>query len=173
MKSMERDMEKIEKAKDVINIGLKAETETERMLSNFAHAPFDLDGKHYGSVEGFWQSLKFPEDSEEREEVANLIGGKAKRAGKKVGEVVEIEYQGERIKVGSSGHHELMKKAIKAKLEQNPNILKLLLDTGDKKITHIFKAPDGKVLPDSKAIPGKIFSQILMDLREEFKKEQD
>jgi hypothetical protein len=44
-----------------------------------------------------------------------------------------------KIKASSPEHHRLMYKAIKAKLEQNPKALKLLLETGNKKITHILK----------------------------------
>jgi predicted NAD-dependent protein-ADP-ribosyltransferase YbiA (DUF1768 family) len=54
---MEKELEFIprpETEKNIINIGFKGETETERMLSNFAHTPFELDGVRYESVEGFW-----------------------------------------------------------------------------------------------------------------------
>jgi len=161
-----------ENYKDAINISSKGGTETERMLSNFANTPFDLDGVHYESVEAFWQSIKFPEGSEGRIKTAALIGAKAKKVSKLVKDINVIEYQGQVIKVGSAEHHELMKRAIRAKLEQNPAVLKLLLATGDKQITHILKTPDGKILPDSKTIPGAVFSQILMDLREEFKQQR-
>jgi len=157
----------------IINIGFKAGTETERQLSNFANTPFDLDGAHYESVEGFWQSIKFPEGSEERKKIAGLIGGKAKKAGNPAKDVTEIQYQGQTIEVGSSEHHLLMKKAIRAKLEQNPEVLKLLLETGNSKITHILIAPDGKIVPDSKTIPRAVFCQILMDLREEFRQKME
>ncbi len=159
--------------KNIVNIGLRGETEAECMLSNFAHTPFDLDGVHYESVEAFWQSIKFPEGSKDRAETAGLVGGKAKRAGKFTIGIREIDYQGQRIEVGSPEHHDLMKRAIRAKLEQNPEVLKLLLDTGDKQITHVLKTPDGKILPDSKTIPGAVFSQILMDLRQEFKQQME
>jgi hypothetical protein len=49
-----------------------------------------------------------------------------------------------------------MKRAIKAKLEQNPDILQTLLDTGDKKLTHIvFTRHENEkfILHDSKTIP--------------------
>jgi predicted NAD-dependent protein-ADP-ribosyltransferase YbiA (DUF1768 family) len=101
-----------------------------------------------------------------------LFGKEAKKAGRRAGDIKEIEYQGQKIKVGSPEHHELMKRAIRAKLEQNPEVLKLLLDTGDKPITHVLKTPDGRILPDSKTIPGTVFSQILMDLREEFRQRE-
>ncbi len=158
-----------ETERDVVNISSKGETETERILSNFAHTPFELDGNHYESVEGFWQSIKFPEGSHERKKVANLVGSEAKRAGEQTRDVTEIGYQGQTIKVGSPEHHELMRRTIRAKLEQSPSALELLLDTGDKKITHVLKAPGGRRLPDSKTIPGTVFSQILMDLREQFR----
>lgn len=158
---------------NIINIGLKGETETDCMLSNFAHTPFELDGVYYESVEGFWQSIKFPEGSEDRVKTAALIGGEAKKAGKRTKNFNTLEYQGQTIEVGSPEHHALMKRAIKAKLEQNPQVLKLLLDTGNKQITHILKTPDGRILPDSKTIPGAVFSQILMDLREAFKRKNN
>jgi hypothetical protein len=62
-----------------------------------------------------------------------------------------------------------MKRAIKAKLEQNPEVLKLLLETRNKQITHILIAHDGSLIPDSKTIPSAVFCSILMELREEFK----
>lgn len=173
MKQELKFIPKPEIEKNIINIGLKGETETERTLSNFAHTPFELDGVHYESVEGFWQSIKFPEGSEDRVKTAGLIGSEAKKTGKRTRGINTIEYQGQTIKVGSSEHHELMKRAIRAKLEQNPRVLKLLLDTGNQQITHILKIPDGRILPDSKTIPGAIFSQILMDLREELKQRKE
>lgn len=168
-----KSIPKQETEKNIVNIGSKSETETERMLSNFAHTPFDLDGVYYESVEAFWQSIKFPEGSKDRVETAGLVGGKAKRAGKRTRGIREIEYQGQKIEVGSPEHYDLMRRAIMAKLEQNPGVLKLLLDTGDKQITHVLKTPDGRILPNSKTIPGAVFSQTLMDLRQEFKQQME
>src|SRR5437588_11958893 len=31
------------------------------LLSNFAATPFNFRGKHYASLEGFWQMMKYPE----------------------------------------------------------------------------------------------------------------
>ena len=33
------------------------------LLSNFAETPFVFRGKRYRSIEGFWQMMKYPEDS--------------------------------------------------------------------------------------------------------------
>ena len=162
--------QQVNKPKETINIGFKGETETEQMLSNLAPTPFELNGKSYASVEGFWQSLKFSEKNDERNKIANLSGIEAKKAGRKAKEVREFEYQSQKFQVGSEEHQELMRKAIKAKLEQNYHVLNLLLKTGDKKITHILKTPDGQILPDSKTIPRAKFCDFLMELREEFRK---
>jgi hypothetical protein len=62
-----------------------------------------------------------------------------------------------------------MKRVIRAKLEQNPHILKLLLDTGNTEIIHRPVRKDGTPYPDSTTVPEKIFSGFLMELREEFR----
>ena len=35
------------------------------LLSNFAATPFDYRGKRYASLEGLWQSMKYPESPED------------------------------------------------------------------------------------------------------------
>ena len=50
-----------------------------RLISNFAPTPFELDGRVYASVEGFWQGLKFP-SAADRRRIAELSAGAAKRA---------------------------------------------------------------------------------------------
>lgn len=62
-----------------------------------------------------------------------------------------------------------MRRAIRAKLEQNSNVLSLLLATGDTPIVHDPKRKDGSSYPDSTTIPAKVFSQILMTIRDELK----
>lgn len=151
-----------------INIGSRGTTDTEKLLSNFAPTPFVFWGEEYASVEGFWQSLKFPKHSERRK-VAKLVGADAKRAGRDAPKHSTFIWQGQIIQVGSPEHHQLMRGAIKAKLKSNRKILKLLLATGNEELTHILRDKEGKVLPDSRTIPGAIFCRILMDLRTEFR----
>jgi hypothetical protein len=167
----EQELNQLEnQIEEIVNVNSTSENETEKVLSNLAHTPFNMDDKHYESVEGFWQGLKFPEGSGEREKIAELFGVEAKKAGRKAENLTEFEYQGKKFQIGSKGHQELIKKAITAKLEQNPFVLNLLLKTGTKKITHILKNSEGQISPDSKTIPGEKFCQILMDLREDFRK---
>lgn len=151
-----------------LNISSRGKTETERLLSNYAETPFVFWGESYASVEGFWQSLKFPKISDRRR-VAQLTGIEAKRAGREAPKSDTFIWQGSIIKVGSAAHHQLMRGALKAKLKQNRQVLKMLLATGDEPFTHILRDKDGNPLPDSKSIPGEVFCRILMELRSEFR----
>lgn len=153
----------------IVNVGSHGESETERMLSNFAPTPFELDGRTYQSVESFWQGLYFPEGSLERDEIAGISGGQAKRAGKlKRGGLTHVVYQGKPVEIGSPEHHELMRQALRAKFSQNRLAFDHLLSTAGSTITHVLTRSDGTIIPDSRSIPGRVFSQILMGLREDF-----
>src|SRR5580693_3219632 len=49
-----------------INVTSAADSESVRLIANFADTPFYLHERWYGSVEGFWQSLKFRSDADRR-----------------------------------------------------------------------------------------------------------
>ncbi len=123
------------------------------VFSNFAATPFCLDHKCYASVEGFWQSLKYPDPdfSQEprhevtewsftRAEVEQMVGFTAKDAGD-AANLVYKRYSFEFISYGnnffnhkdfaegSNFHYRLIKSAMIAKLKQNPAALKLLMKT--------------------------------------------
>lgn len=64
------------------------------LLSNFAATPFEFRGRHYASLEGFWQAMKYPEGPDDprakfpglewkhtRDEVAQMTAFDAKAAG--------------------------------------------------------------------------------------------
>jgi hypothetical protein len=100
----------------------------------------------------------------------------AKSAGKEVQNIKTLSYQWKEIVVGSDEHHQLLKRALRAKLAQNPDILQILLDTGDKKLDHIVftRHKDWKhILHDSKTIPGEKFAQLYTELRDEFRYQKD
>ena len=103
--------------------------ETQKKLSNLYPSSFILDGIEYASVEAFRMSTKYPATDPRHVEIRQLSGLKAKTAGRDARLSKSIEYQGERIRIGSPEHHALLKRALRAKLEQNPDILKALLDT--------------------------------------------
>jgi predicted NAD-dependent protein-ADP-ribosyltransferase YbiA (DUF1768 family) len=128
-----------------------------KLISNFAHAPFELDGEEYASVEGFWQGLKF-EKRADRRRIAELSGKQARNAGEEQPYGESITYAGEAIPVGTWRHWELMERACRAKFTQNDEAREALLATGNRPLTH-------RVRRDSKSIPGVIMADIWMRIR--------
>jgi len=123
------------------------------LLSNFAPTPFEFRGKRYASLEGFWQMMKYPEGEDDpratfsglswpytREQVAQLTAFDAKRAGDaaeknmKRMEIDWVTFEGKRMKYREPGEGEFYKLIVAAtyeKVQQNPEVKKTLLSTGD------------------------------------------
>ena len=123
------------------------------ILSNFAAAAVELDGKKYPSLEGFWQMMKYPEGTGDerakfpdlawkftREQVSQMLGFDAKHAGSLAEQNMKkmninwVTYQGKKLpyRVSEKGdHYKLIRRAMIAKLDQNPEVKRLLLATGD------------------------------------------
>jgi len=123
------------------------------ILSNFAATPFEMDGKRYASVEGFWQMMLYPEGKGDertkdkrgtwkftREQVAQMTAFEAKSAGTLAEENMKTlgidwaSYNGKRFpyrSVTPGEHYKLIVAAMRAKLEQNPEVKRILLATGD------------------------------------------
>ncbi len=150
-----------------INVASNSQNLTEALLSNLAYTPFSLDGRDYASVEAFWQWLKYANE-EERKRIATLSGIESKKVWNNGDNTERFEYNGVMYLVWSEEHQHLMRRAIRAKMEQNSNVLSLLLATGNTPIIHDPKKKDGTSYPDSTTIPAKVFSQILIDMREKF-----
>jgi predicted NAD-dependent protein-ADP-ribosyltransferase YbiA (DUF1768 family) len=127
------------------------------LISNFAQTPFDLDGQRYASVEGFWQSLKFP-DPMKRHEVAALHGGEARAARFSAPDTDTFEYCGRTVRVGTADHWDLMRAACEAKFAENAAARAALLTTGSRPLTH-------RTRRDSRTIPGVVMSDIWMTIR--------
>jgi len=123
------------------------------LLSNFAATPFTFHDKRYASLEGFWQMMKYPENTSDprarfpglqwvytRNEVAQLTSFDAKRAGDsaernmKVMGITWVSFEGEKIEyraVGNSRFYDLIVAATREKIRQNPEVQKVLLATGN------------------------------------------
>jgi predicted NAD-dependent protein-ADP-ribosyltransferase YbiA (DUF1768 family) len=123
------------------------------VLSNFAATPFVFRGKKYASLEGLWQSLKYPESPDDpraqgvnvswnhsRDEVAAMVAFEAKEAGDQAGENMQVlgidwvTFEGERIRYrgpGQGRYYRIIEAATRAKLKQNPEVERVLLATGD------------------------------------------
>ena len=152
------------------------------LLSNFAATPFEFHGKKYASLEGFWQAMKYPEDADDprakaewkytREQVAQLTGFDAKRAGdvgsdnmKKLG-IDWVSFEGKRFEYRPKipgEQYRLIVEATRAKVEQNPEVRRVLLATG----TLVLK-PDHRQEAD--AVAAWRYYDILMLLRAELQK---
>jgi len=156
---------------EIINIWGRPEAqEIEKKLSNLYPSPFTLDGVEYASVEAFRMYIKYPEWYANRESIRELSSLKAKMSWDDSKFIRSFKYHWEEIEMWSEKHHALLKMALRAKLQQNPDILKDLLETGDKKIIHIIFDKDRTSLsPDSKTIPWEKFAQLYTELRDEFK----
>jgi hypothetical protein len=123
------------------------------LLSNFAATPFTFEGKRYASLEGFWQMMKYPEGPTDprakvpglewkytREQVGQMTSFDAKNAGtlaeenmKKMG-ISWVTFGGKQIEYRSQTPGEfyrLIVAATRAKVMQNPEVMKVLLATGD------------------------------------------
>ena len=123
------------------------------LLSNFAPTPFMYKGKHYASMEGFWQMMKYPEGEEDprwgkgkvkwpytRDQVAAMTAFEAHSAGVKAEENMKVlgiewlSFEGEQIffktkEEGIRRHYELIVAGMKEKYKQNSNVQEVLLAT--------------------------------------------
>ena len=154
-----------------LNIASYSEDWRSRLLSTFAHTPFELRcGPTFircASVEGFWQGLKFPEGSPDRERVFALWGVEAKRAGASAPSSDEVGLCGERVLTGSPKHHALAERAMRAKLEQNAEVRGALDATRGLRLTHELLDENGARVPDSVTLPAAVFCAIWTRLRDE------
>jgi len=143
--------------REPINIGSRVANPEHAIISNFAATPFVLDERPYASVEGFWQSLRFPNASDRRR-VAALTAGAAKRAGDAMPWGETLVYDGQTIDVGRPPHWKLMERACEAKFRQHAEARAGLLSTGSRPLVH-------RMRRDSRSIPGVIMADIWMRIR--------
>lgn len=120
------------------------------ILSNFAATPFEFRGVKYASVEGFWQMMKYPETSNDirlsvsypftREQVSQMTAFVAKDAGTEGSKLMQllginwVSFEGVQMIYCSTTpglHYELIKSAIREKLKQNPEVMRILKLTGN------------------------------------------
>lgn len=154
------------------------------LLSNFADTPFVYNERRYASLEGFWQMMLYPEGKDDprgkfagiewrytREQVGNLVGFEAKAAGTlaeanmaKMG-IDWVTFEGKRFPYRSATpgeHYRLVVEATRAKVEQNPEVKRVLLATGD-----LVLKPDHH--SESNAPPEWKYYEILTQIRAELK----
>lgn len=98
-----------------INVMSNAVTQLGRMLSNFAHIPFEHpEFGHFASVEGFWYWLGAGRNSD-NDEMRRLYGHRAKH----VGRTLEV------IPMNDEEFQEQIRIAIRAKIFSDPSLLRM------------------------------------------------
>lgn len=140
-----------------------------RLLSNFAHTPFVLDGERYESVEGFWQSLK-TEDPILRRKIASMVEPlDTRQLGRSVANGSSVfTYRNKMYVVASLEHHILLERAIRAKVDQNEDVALQLLQSHPRPLRHRTRNRFGVWRPgDSPSLPAIVFENILLRIREE------
>ena len=93
-------------------------------FSNFYEAQFELDGKTWKTVEHYFQHEKFPGNAPLQEKIWKAS---TPAAAKQLGKTRTPSFRADWNEV----RDDVMKKAVEAKFKQNPELLQLLLDTGD------------------------------------------
>lgn len=142
-----------------LNVGSRTGDQVAQEMSNFAAMPFTLDGKSYASVEGFYVALKWSHDPAKAELAGQMVGAEAKKFGKS-STATHATYQGKTFELGSPEHHALIKRAIQAKLEQNPDLARRFMATHPRPIIHDLGYPETKT-----NLPSADFARILTELR--------
>ncbi len=156
---------------DVINITSWSKDPLAHMLSNLSPSPFIFKDQQFASVEWFWMSLKFPPNDPRKEEAKHMSWLAAKKFWNPVKDTPVVYWWDSVIQSWSAEHHELLKDAIWAKLQQNPEIYILLSKSWKKPIVHLPLHGENVLYPDSTTIPAKKFAQILTDLRKKIQGE--
>lgn len=128
-------------------------------LSNYYECDVLYDGIHYKSAEAAFQAQKC-ENPEDRKKFAVLSASESKKLGR-------------RVKLRSDwGRNKfiIMEQIVKAKFEQNPELAKRLIDTGDAPLLEGNSWGDTTWGVDSKTgIGSNNLGVILMDTRDELK----
>lgn len=95
-----------------------------RFLSNFWVSPIVYEGEEYPTAEHFYQAAKTVDDEEQKFVRISPTPGEAKKRGKKV----TLREDWDEVKDG------IMRKALRLKFEQNPELAQKLLATGDQEL---------------------------------------
>ena len=145
-----------------INIGARSENEAERELSNFAAWGFTLDNIRLASREGFIIGLMLVEGGLHQELAFSSVGFEAKKLARHALRQW-IWWNGKRFPFRGHEHVELIERGIRACFEQNPRLMKILLSTTGKELTHDLGRPE----KPNTSLPAKEFCNILTKIREE------
>jgi ribA/ribD-fused uncharacterized protein len=92
-----------------------------KFLSNMSESSFRVGQETYPTVEHFYQAMK----TTNLEEQAAVLAAKTPAEAKKIGKTVTLRTNWKKLKI------EIMEVGLRAKFQQNPELKKKLIDTGD------------------------------------------
>jgi len=146
---------------DHINVFSKSRSKLGRMLSNFAHTPFTLDGNKFESVESWWywtkmnninKTVLFPIFSDEQlGEIRSLIGKEAKLYFRELYKDDSSSFNAEPFE---------LKRTYLQKLEENPDVKKELMEN-KLPIDHYYMMFDKKISAASSMWTAKLWEEIV------------
>ena len=131
-------------------------------LSNFSLSPFVLDDTLFASVEGFIQGTKFPQGDPRRDQAFQSSAWDAKKLGEQA-DRSGAYWADKCIAYGSTEHHQLIERAIRARIEQSVGLRKVLTSTVG--LTLIHDTGHGSESAVT-SLPAAVFCKILTDLRD-------
>lgn len=125
-------------------------------LSNFYTCNLEYGGLTFNNVEAAFQAQKCVND-EQKKMFTNISGAEAKRLGRRV----TLRSDWENVKVG------IMKELVMQKFIQNPELKKLLMNTGDEKLVEGNTWGDSFWGVDSRRGGRNMLGKILEEVRAE------
>lgn len=130
-------------------------------FSNFAKAPFEVDGKVWRTTEHYFQAQKFPDSPDYQERIRTTPSPMvAARLGRS--RSVPIRKDWESVK------DDIMRTAVRLKFSQNEDMKQLLLSTGDAVLVEHTK--NDRYWGDGGDGRGRnMLGKILMEIREELR----
>lgn len=150
---------------DHINAYSKAQTKVGRMLTNYAHTPFDHPTfGHFESMEGFWFWLA---SGRQYNNLRKVHGFKAHELGRVCLQGINYE------EVVDKRFRRWIKEGTESKLRQNTDLLQMLVDTGDLPIVHYYYDYKERDLTKARVefLPQHQWQMdIIMDIREKTQK---
>lgn len=150
-------------AENTVNVSSTSSDWRGVALSNFMLSPFSLDGTLFASIEGFIQGIKFPLGDPRREQAFVSSGWDAKHLGD-TADRSGAYWSGQKLAYGSPEHHQLIERALRARIAQNTGLAQVLASTAGAALVHVTgHEPESPTT----SLPAKVFCRILNEMREE------
>lgn len=131
-------------------------------FSNFARAPFEVDGKVWLTSEHYFQAMKFPDAPEYQEKIRTTPSPMvAARLGRSRSVPIRKDWE--------SSKDDIMREAVRMKFTHNLEMRKILLSTGDAQLVE--HTQNDRYWGDGGDGSGKnMLGKILMEVRDELRR---